>query len=174
MELSEAIDLIDTPEIKMNQPANWADLGAGSGLFSFAIAELQVSGSIVYAVEKNNVSLMKVKPSNQVEVKPVQKDFAIEHLGLPQLDGVIIANSLHFIQDKLSCLEGLMKQVKAGAPFLIVEYDLYSSSRWVPYPLPQIELADLFNPLGYHSIKKIGEKPSVYNRSKIYSALILP
>lgn len=174
MELSEAIELIDTPEIRINRSSTWADLGAGSGLFSFAIAELQQAGSVVYAVEKNNVPLMKVKPSNDVEIKLVQKDFATEDLDLPPLDGVIIANARHFIGDKMSCLERLMKQVRYGAPFVIVEYDLYVSSRWVPYPLPQTELADLFNPFGYHTIRMIGDKPSLYNSSRIYSALVRP
>lgn len=172
MELSEAIQLIDTPEIKMKRRSTWADLGAGSGLFSFAIAELQRPGTVVYAVEKNHVPLMKIKPSNDVEIKLIQKDFATEDLDLPPLDGVVIANALHFIGDKMSCLERLMKQVKPGAPFVIVEYDLYVSSRWVPYPLPQTELTDLFNPFGYHTIKIIGDKPSVYNSSRIYSALV--
>ncbi|WP_336515573.1 class I SAM-dependent methyltransferase [Pollutibacter soli] len=174
MELSEAIQLIDTPEIRINHPSVWADLGAGSGLFSFAIAELQKPGTVVYAVEKNHVPLLKAKPSNNVEIKLLHKDFASEDLDLPPLDGVIIANALHFIGDKMSCLEKLMKQVKPGAPFVIVEYDLYVASRWVPYPLPQSELADLFHPFGYHMIKMIGDKPSVYNRSRIYSALLRP
>ena len=117
---------------------------------------------------------MKVKPSNGIKVEVVHKDFATDDLELPPLDGIILANALHFIGDKMSCLERLMKQVKPAAPFLIVEYDLYTSSKWVPYPLPHTELADLVNPFGYHSIRVIGDRPSVYNRSKIYSALIRP
>ena len=56
--------------------------------------------------------------------------------------------------------------------FLIVEYDTEISNPWVPFPLSFISLENLFKKAEFTSVIKINEKPSVFRRAKIYSALI--
>jgi len=56
--------------------------------------------------------------------------------------------------------------------FLIVEYDTDIANPWVPYPLSFNTIKTLFVTTGFHSINKINEIPSRFNRAKIYSVFI--
>jgi hypothetical protein len=55
---------------------------------------------------------------------------------LPRLDGLVIANALHFVPDDESygpCCT-LSTYLKPGGRFLLVEYDAGQGNQWVPYP----------------------------------------
>lgn len=75
MELKDAVNLIGDNSIY--QPANavWADLGCGSGLFSYALANILPPGSTIYAVDKSNITLTKrPNPKNNL-IQQQQLDF---------------------------------------------------------------------------------------------------
>jgi trans-aconitate methyltransferase len=152
-----------------NTPQRWADLGCGSGTFTAALSDLLLSGSQLFAVDKK----FQVFPKNQhVMINFIQADFEKDMLPLSGLDGILMANSLHFTKDKIQLIRKLETYFINNPTFLIVEYDTNSGNRWVPYPLAFQNLKDLFNELGYTNINKIAERPSVYNHACIYSALI--
>lgn len=151
-----------------DHPQQWADLGCGSGLFTAALTQLLPLNSTVYGVD--------TKPTlttNAYNIIPMKADFVRDELQLHDLDGILMANSLHYVKDKPGFLEKLRTYIRPGAPFLIVEYDTdIAVSTWVPYPLSFTSLTQLFINYGYPQIQKLGQRPSLYGRSNIYAAFI--
>jgi trans-aconitate methyltransferase len=174
MELQQAIALIQNKYIISGSPQVWADLGCGSGLFTKALANELAAGSIIYAVDENKAALQQIESAGNVLIKTVHADFANDQLGFQNLNGVLMANALHFVKDKIQCIQKLAAYCSAQHSFLMVEYDTDTPNPWVPYPLAFASLKRLFEQCGYTFIHKINEMPSRYNRSKIYSAIIKP
>lgn len=172
MEPEEAIKLISHNSIQSKQKTTWADLGCGSGLFTSALANLLAPNSTIYAIDNNSAALHKVVTSTRVLTKKVKADFTTDDLHLPLLDGILMANSLHFVKDKISLLNQLDKYLRQDGCFLVIEYDMDIANPWVPYPLNYQSLTELFPRAGFTSFTKIHELPSRYNHSNIYSVLV--
>lgn len=172
MQLSEAIELIQNSYLQ-NQisPTIWADLGCGSGLFTKALGYFLQPESIIYAVDKNNFLKPKTT-TNDVEILPLQADFMTDKLNMSNMDGILMANSLHYVKDKLSFLERCKKYLKEDAHFLIVEYDTDDPvSKWVPFPENFSSLTVLFKKVGFPISQKLGERPSAFGRKMMYASL---
>lgn len=129
----------------------WADLGAGEGAFTLALAELLGSGAHITAVDKDARTLRNIPsamgkrfPGVALAVKAADFTKPIE---LKDLDGVLMANSLHFVRDKMPVLESVRRMLRAGGRLVIVEYGADTGNPWVPYPftyerwVPQAEHA---------------------------------
>lgn len=173
MELTAAIRLIEKGVPKNTDKQVWADLGAGRGLFTKALATLLSKGSTVFALDKDGTSLNTIViSSNDIILKKFQSDFSKKEFEMEQLDGILMANSLHFIMDKKSFLLRLKKSLKASGRILLVEYDRDTANPWVPYPTSYASLQKLGEGIGFTSILKIGEEPSRYHQSNIYSAVL--
>src|SRR2546430_7779152 len=69
-------------------------------------------------------------------------------LGGAELDGLLFANSLHFVADPATALGALVVRVRTGGRIVIVEYDRRATSRWVPYPIPANRLPALAKAVG--------------------------
>ena len=171
MKLSEAISLIDN-SYKFKDISRWADLGCGAGLFTRALAHLLQPGSTIYAVDRNKIGLQSLHSSVGTFIKKVEIDFIQEELPLQNLDGILMANSFHYVEDKAAFISKIEKCFKEDALFLIVEYDLNIANHWVPYPLSSLSLKQLFEISDYHSVEKLREHPSVFQRARMYSAII--
>lgn len=172
MLLKDAIELIEHNRINdLSGPQTWADLGCGEGLFTQALSHLLKPGSHIYAVDKSKPG--SIPAYNGVFVETKISDFVKDGLAFPPLDGILMANSLHYVSDKRALIDKLSILLKPAAGFLIVEYDTDTPiQNWVPYPLSFLSLQNLFRQMGYETIIPIGKRASVYGRANLYSALI--
>jgi ubiquinone/menaquinone biosynthesis C-methylase UbiE len=173
VELQEAIELINDPEINLPEKRLWYDLGAGTGTFTVALAHLLGSGSKIIAIDENSSSLRKIPPEiNHTKIETITQDFTTSELPHSDFDGILMANSFHYVKNKFRLIEKISKHLKQDHHFLIIEYDTEKSNQWVPYPLSFVSLRSIFTELGYHTIRKLHEKKSRYNSGKMYAALI--
>lgn len=155
----------------MRKPSVWADLGCGSGLFTRALGHYLKQGSIIYGIDKNN-SLRHEITNNGVEIIPIQSDFVKDALNLKNLNGILMANSLHYVKDKISFLAKCKGYLTEDACFLMVEYDTdIPVFKWVPYPVNFSSLVMLFKEFGFSSGRKLGERASAYRRGNMYAVL---
>lgn len=171
MQTQQALHLISHPAISNAFPTHWADFGAGSGLFTHALASLLAPGSKIIAIDKNVTVFEKNITENDVRIETLQADFTSATLYINDLDGILMANSFHFVRDKFDFIKKISSFFKDQECFLIVEYDTDQANPWVPFPVSFRSLKELFQKLGYNFIGKIHELPSRYNRANIYSAL---
>src|SRR5512137_2609876 len=99
--------------VALLHPANlppggvWADLGAGSGAFTLALRELVGDEAELYAIDREKSRLGELERAwrkrfgDTAKLHLLPADFT-RSLVIPQLDGVVMANSLHFYRDKES------------------------------------------------------------------------
>ncbi|MBA4166007.1 MAG: class I SAM-dependent methyltransferase [Chitinophagaceae bacterium] len=168
MEIKDAIHLLEGANIQPASPQQWTDLGCGDGIFTRALAHLLPAGSFVYGVDKKK-QLLPAK-INDVNIAFLQHDFENDPLPLRQLDGMLLANSLHYCRNTKMVLQQLLSFQKAGQErFLIVEYDSTAANRWVPYPLSFDKMKNILIALGFKRVDKFGERPSVFRREKMYA-----
>ncbi|TWV95679.1 class I SAM-dependent methyltransferase [Chitinophaga pinensis] len=173
MKLQEAIQLIQHKDLSVNKPVMWADLGCGSGTFTAALAHYLSAGSTIYAVDKTLSADLQIPAPAGVQVNPQQLDFVKEDLPFPSLDGIMMANALHYVKDQPAFVHKLKEILHPGGILMIVEYDTdIPVPVWVPHPLSFNSLKKLFGAAGYPHIEKTGERPSVYGRANMYASLI--
>lgn len=152
----------------------WADLGSGSGAFTLALADLIRPGGVIYSVDKSQSSLREQEQAMRTLfpsaiVHYIQQDFS-RPLDLPPLDGVVMANSLHYIRKKEPVLQQIRGYLKPGGHFILVEYNADQGNPWVPYPLSYSSWERLAGRCGFNDTRQLGQVPSRFLR-EIYSAV---
>lgn len=158
-------------------PTTWADLGSGDGTFTLALAGLLAPGSVIHAMDRDEAALRRIPAaSRQVRIETHCGDFTQQPWPFDRLDGILMANSLHYVADQPSFVRGCAPYLQSPHRFLIVEYDMDPRDRnaWVPYPLNQARLRTVFAAAGYASITMLGSRHSLYRRTTLYAALIEP
>ena len=166
MEPSEAVELIAGAVPR--RPGVWADLGAGDGTFTLALAEVLGRGSRIYAVDRDARALARLKrraAGAAAEVVTVTADFTAA-FALPgveaALDGMLIANALHYARDAAAVLARLADRLRAGGRLVLVEYDRRGANRWVPYPISAARLPELAAAAGFSAPVVTARKPSAF------------
>jgi trans-aconitate methyltransferase len=144
----------------------WADLGCGDGVFTRLLCELLQPGSHVYAVDKDPHVLRRLSRAlegwrQDVSVHPVHADFT-QPLSLPPLDGLIMANSLHFVLDKKPLVARLVDMLVPGGRFIVVEYNARRGNYAVPYPLPDEGFLELAQQTGLSDPRIVARAPSSF------------
>jgi ubiquinone/menaquinone biosynthesis C-methylase UbiE len=152
----------------------WADLGAGEGAFTLALADLLGPAGEIYAVDRDRGALERQERLMHVRfpairVRYVAADFT-RPLALPLLDGVVMANSLHFVRQKEPVLLQVRDRLKPGGRLVLVEYNADRGNPWVPHPLSYPTWAALAARAGFALTRLLATVPSRFLR-EIYSAL---
>lgn len=171
MKTTEAIELIESGLQSKITNATWADLGCGNGTFTKALAILLGDGSKIYAVDKEKQQIKSDKP-NSAAIEFIKLNFITDLLPFSNLDGILMANALHYVKDKLTFIQDVTKHLKDDGQLIIVEYDTEKQNPWVPYPISFDNLAKTFSAGGFNHIKKIGERNSIYGSNKMYACSI--
>jgi SAM-dependent methyltransferase len=167
MTIREAVALIEGAVPRT--AGAWADVGAGRGAFTAALAELLEPPSRIYAIDRDAAALAVVarrRGRRGVELIPVAADFtgpfALPGLAVEGLHGMLLANALHYARDAGSLLGRLVQRVRPGGRVVLVEYEGRSPSRWVPYPISLERLPDLAEAAGLSTLVVTGRRPSAF------------
>ena len=155
----------------------WADLGAGGGTFTRALASLVGPSGTVYAIDRDEQALGQITRAagdreSRADIRTVAGDFT-QPLELPMLDGLLIANALHYVPyaDQARVLRQIAALTRTGEPIVIVEYERRNANAWVPYPITIAALGDVARDAGLGAPTPIGTQPSRYSGT-IYSAVV--
>lgn len=151
----------------------WADLGAGTGTFTLALAEVLGGSHKIVAVDSDAIAMQSIpERSGSVSITKLIVDFSLHNFGPSDFDGFLVANALHFADDKLSLLKRLKHSLSPGGCMIVVEYDTAKASRWIPFPLNFASLTDLAARAGFSECRKLFSSKSAYGDWNIYSALL--
>jgi ubiquinone/menaquinone biosynthesis C-methylase UbiE len=154
----------------------WADLGSGAGAFTLALAELIEPAGQIHSVDRDRRALREQErmmrgrfPDTAVIYHTA--DFT-ELLELPLLDGVLMANALHFQPPPVQ--EAVVRQIHAylrpGGRLIVVEYDTDQGNPWVPYPLSFSTWQALAERCGFAGTTLLAGRPSRF-LGRIYAAV---
>jgi ubiquinone/menaquinone biosynthesis C-methylase UbiE len=173
MKISTAIRLIKNGISESPEAQRWADLGAGDGFFTRALATTLPAQSSIVAVDQKASSLKAVPWNNKVVSLTTQVgNFTLMNWG-QDFSGILMANALHYVQDQAAFLTELKSKLSREGRLLVVEYERKQANQWVPNPISFEKLNVYSQSSGFSSIKKLEEAPSVYGGATIYSAVLL-
>ena len=149
--------------------ATWADLGAGHGVFTRALAERLGEGARLFAVDRDVAALAALASwagRSGAGVTVVRADLE-RHFELPGvapggLDGLLVANTLHFVRDAPAVMSRLAAWLRPGGLAVVIEYDHRPPSRWVPHPVASDELPALFAAAGLEPPRIVERAASAY------------
>ncbi|MEX1104238.1 MAG: class I SAM-dependent methyltransferase, partial [Dehalococcoidia bacterium] len=132
----------------------WADFGAGGGAFTLALRELAGADAEIYAVDADRRALDSLKKAMERRFPGsapllVRADFT-QPIELPVLDGIVAANSLHFVPfgRQVEVLRLWRDYLAPAGRLILVEYDADDGNRWVPYPILFARLSGLAGEAG--------------------------
>ena len=154
----------------------WLELGAGSGAFTLALLDVIGDAAQVDAIDRDTGALRKLEQAaaGRFPATTVSTTVADFTQPLPvepaSFDGVLMANSLHFVRDKAPVLSAAIDTLRPDGRFLIVEYGSDRGNPWVPWPIGYPSWAKLANEVGLRDTRRIGEVPSRFLGS-IYAAV---
>ena len=143
----------------------WADLGAGEGAFTRALADLLGPEASIVAVDRDASALRGLGGNIETRVA----DFT-RPLDLHDLDGVLMANSLHFVRDKQPVLESVRRMITPGGRLIVVEYGADRGNPWVPYPFVYARWEKIAAQAGFRKTRLLKTVPSRWLGS-MYSAV---
>jgi trans-aconitate methyltransferase len=168
---ADARALIAHPSLSQGRPRAWADLGCGRGTFTLALSALLPDGSTIHAVDADPAALAALpRTSHRVTIVPHVGDFTTAPWPGRGLDGVLMANALHFVPTQEAFLETLVAAMEEPK-LLLIEYDTDAANRWVPFPLSRQTAARRLSNVGLRSVIDLGRRQSMFRRAELYAIL---
>ena len=168
---ADARALIAHPSLSHGRPRAWADLGCGRGIFTLALAALLPDGSTIHAVDVDPAALAALpRTSHRVTIVPHVGDFLEAPWPGHGLDGVLMANALHYVPNPDAVLERLVAAMEEPR-LLLIEYDTDTANRWVPFPLSRETVARRLANAGLTSVIDLGRRQSMFRRAELYAIL---
>lgn len=151
----------------------WAEFGSGAGAFTLALRDAAGPEIEIYSIDQDPDRLEDQEeefvdnfPGSKVHF--IKGDFT-KKMDLPKLDGIMAANSLHFVKDKVPVLKLWKSYLKKSGEVLIVEYNADIGNQWVPYPFSFESLKTLAEDAGFSKPKLLSTVPSKF-LDEIYAA----
>ena len=148
----------------------WAELGSGSGAFTLALAELLGPQGSIYSVDKDAGALREQGRAMRAQFPYVHLEILVADftrpLDLPPLDGILMANSLHFIihRQKPAVLARLKDYLRLGGSLVLVEYNVDAGNPWVPYPMSYKTWESMAAQAGFSTTRLVATRPSSFLR----------
>jgi ubiquinone/menaquinone biosynthesis C-methylase UbiE len=160
--------------VRQDEAGIWADLGAGTGAFTLALADLIGPHGLIHAIDNDRAVLAElrsafVSSTPHAEVRTRHADFT-RVLDLSELDGIVMANSLHFVEDKPGVLAQVRGYLKPGGRLIVVEYESDRGNDWVPFPMRFATWSRIATDAGFSDTRKLKSVPSRF-LGEIYSAM---
>jgi ubiquinone/menaquinone biosynthesis C-methylase UbiE len=154
---------------------HWLELGAGAGAFTLALLDLLGPDADIVALDRDAGALRRLETAARrfarTDLRTLVADFT-EPLPIDAttFDGVLMANSLHFVREKELVLRAAIAALRPHGRFLLVEYGSDRGNPWVPWPIGFRSWAELAVRVGLLDTRKVGEVPSRFLGS-IYAAV---
>jgi SAM-dependent methyltransferase len=159
----------------IEQPGGvWADFGSGTGAFTLALADLIGPAGVIYSIEQDRSDLAQQEralrerfPNTIVHTRLV--DFT-RPIDLPALDGIVMANSLHFHRQPGPIVQLLKSYLRPHGRFILIEYNIEQGNSAVPYPVSFVQWEQLAARCGFMHTRLLLTRPSRFLK-EIYSAV---
>lgn len=152
------------PGVPAHAGGRWADFGAGTGAFTLALRDIAGSDVEIIAVDRDAGDLRELQrtmervfPGTWLQTRTA--DFT-RPLELPPLDGILAANSLHYVRDQVALLRRWHSYLAPGGRLIVVEYDTDHGNHWVPHALSFETFAEIAQEAGFNTPERIGTQPS--------------
>jgi SAM-dependent methyltransferase len=139
-----------------------------------ALAELLGPGGRIYAVDRDQGALRSQVHAMHTRFPNVMVHYQIadftDRLDLPSLDGIVMANALHFVPSprKDAVVRRLKSYLRPGGRLILV-MNVDQGNSWVPYPLSYFTWEDLARRNGFADVRLLATAPSRFLH-EFYSA----
>ena len=152
----------------------WLELGAGEGAFTLALAEVLGPDGDITALDRDAGALRRLTDAaasrpGGARLTTVTADFR-DALPSGPWDGILAANSLHFVPDPGVILARVGSALAADGRLIVVEYDADDGNPWVPHPFSSRRFVGMAHTAGLRDVREIGRVPSRF-LGAIYAAV---
>jgi len=151
----------------------WADFGSGDGAFTLALRDIAGPLTRIFSVDKDASRLQTQEQAfekmfSSFDIRFLARDFTMD-IELPPLDGILMANSLHYVKDQVVFLTRIRDYLKPDGKLVLVEYNTEKGNEWVPYPVSYAVFQKIAEQSGFIDTELLEKIPSAY-WNEMYSA----
>jgi trans-aconitate methyltransferase len=172
MQHRDAVAMFGGTRFDLPAPSTWADLGCGDGTFTLALADRLAPRSVIHAIDRDPHALAGLPPAaGAIRIETCVADFTGPWPFTSTPDGILMANSLHFVETPREFLRRCRSALGPSGRLVIVEYDTDAPNPWVPQPVSLTSLSQLAVTAGFRRVQKLGSRRSRYQRAALYAAL---
>ncbi len=154
----------------------WADFGSGTGAFTLALADLIGPSGVIYSIDRDRSALAQQAralreqfPHTSVHQQVADFTRPLRD-SIPPLDGLIMANSLHFHRHKEPIVQLVKSYLRTQGRLILIEYNIEHGNSAVPYPVSYQQWEELAERCGFTYTRLLSTRPSRFLK-EIYSAV---